>query len=113
MAGVYFDLLGPAERFARTAYRRAEGPYGCVLIMKAEDLLVERVLVSVYPQTYEPARACARELAGAALGGAIAMNWDEVLRIANLPEYRNVNECKALIREVADELRIKSPCDPA
>jgi hypothetical protein len=81
--------------------------------MKAEDLFVERVLVSVYPQPYEPARACARELASAALGGAIAMNWDEVLRIANLPEYRNLDECKTLIREVADELRIKSPCNPA
>jgi hypothetical protein len=113
VAGMYFDLLGPAESFARTPFRRVEGPYGGVLVMKAEDLLVERVLVSIYPQPNETARICARELAGAALGGAIAMNWDEVLRIANLPEYRNVDECKTLIREVADELRIKSPYHPA
>ena len=30
---------------------------------------------------------------------------------ANLPEYRNVNECKTLVNEVANELKIKSPSD--
>jgi hypothetical protein len=113
VAGMYFDLLGPVESFARTSFRRLEGPFGEVLVMKPEDLLVERVLVSVYPQPHEPARCCARELAGAALGGAVAMDWDEVLRVASLPEYRNVDECKALVREVADELKIRSPYDPA
>jgi hypothetical protein len=39
------------------------------------------------------------------------MDWSEVLRVANLPEYRNVSECKALVREVANELKIKSPID--
>jgi hypothetical protein len=39
----------------------------------------------------------------------VAMDWKEVLRIANLPEYRNVAMCKALVREVANELKIKSP----
>ncbi|MGO8765584.1 MAG: hypothetical protein ACLQSR_10700, partial [Limisphaerales bacterium] len=29
--------------------------------------------------------------------------------IANLPEYRNLSECEKLIKEVADELKIKSP----
>ena len=37
------------------------------------------------------------------------VDWNEVLRVANRPEYRNVKECKALVREVADELKIKSP----
>src|SRR5438270_10321666 len=41
VAGMYLDLLGPAESFARTPYRRLEGPYGRVAVMKAEDLLVE------------------------------------------------------------------------
>ena len=112
VAGMYLDLLGPVESFARTPYRRVEGPYGSLLVMKPEDLFVERVLVSVYPQRHPPARACARELAVVALGGAVDMNWDEVLRVANLPEYRNVAECKALVREVADELKLKNPFDP-
>jgi len=36
-------------------------------------------------------------------------NWDEVRRLANLPEYRNLAECVKLVKEVADELKIKSP----
>ena len=54
VAGMYLDLLGPAESFARTPYRRIDAPYGSVLVMKPEDLLVERVLVSVYPQPHPP-----------------------------------------------------------
>jgi hypothetical protein len=112
VAGMFVDVLGPAESFARTPYRRVQGPYGDVLVIQPEDLLVERVLVSVYPGDNQAARECARELAVVALAGAINMDWSEVLRIANLPEYRNVNECKALVREVANELKIKCPFDP-
>jgi hypothetical protein len=111
VAGMYVDVLGPAESFARTPYRRVQGPFGEVQVMKAEDLLVERVLISVYPGENSTARKCARELAVVALAGAVNMNWSEVLRVANLPEYRNVNECKALVNEVAHELKIKSPFD--
>ena len=111
VAGMFVDVLGAAESFACTPYRRVQGPYGEVRLMKPEDLLVERVLVSVYPDENSAAHECARELAVVALTGAVSMNWGEVLRIANLPEYRNVNECKTLVREVANELKIKSPFD--
>ncbi len=57
------------------------------------------------------ARGCARALAVVALGGGLQMNWHEVLRVAGLPEYRIVEQCKALVREVADELNVKTPCD--
>ena len=109
VAGMYFDLLGPAESFARTPYRRVEGPYGSVLVMKPEDLLVERVLVSVYPQENSAARECAKKFLAVILGGGIAVNWDEVRRVANLPEYRNLLECEALVKQVANELKIKDP----
>jgi hypothetical protein len=109
VAGMYIDLLGPAESFARTPYRRVIGPYGEVAVMKPEDLLVERVLVSVYPQPHPPARECARTLIGVALRGQIAMDWAEVQRVAQRPEYRNLLECKSLVNEVADELKIRSP----
>jgi hypothetical protein len=112
VAGMYFDLLGPAESFARTPYRRVEGPYGSVLVMKPEDLLVERVLVSVYPEENPTARECARTLAGVALRRQVEMDWQEVQRVAQRPEYRNVEECEALVSEVANELKIKSPFDP-
>jgi len=109
VAGMYFDLLGPAESFARTPYRRIEAPYGPVLVMKPEDLLVEWVLVSVYPEKHPPARECAKKFAAVILGGGIAIDWNEVRRIANLPEYRNLPECETLAQEVADELKLKNP----
>jgi hypothetical protein len=112
VAGMYFDLLGPAESFARTPYRRVEAPYGSVLVMKPEDLLVERVLVSVYPEKNPTARECARTLAGVALRGQMEMDWEEVQRVARRPEYRNIDDCEALVSEVANELKIKSPFDP-
>ena len=112
VAGMYLDLLGPVESFARTPFRRVEAPYGSVLVMKPEDLFVERVLVSIYPQPHAPARDCARTLAGVALQGQIGMNWAEVRRVAQLPEYRNLNECEALVNEVANELKLRSPFHP-
>ena len=85
---------------------------GSVSVMKAEDLLVERVLVSVYPQPDAHARKCARTLAGVALRGQIGMNWAEIRRVAQLPEYRNLNECETLVNEVANELKLESPFHP-
>ena len=59
------------------------------------------------PGVNQAARACARELAIVGLDGAVGMDWDEVLRVAKLPEYRNVNECKALVNEATNELKIE------
>ncbi len=112
IAGMYLDLLGPVESFARTPYRRVEAPYGSFLLMKPEDLLVERVLVSFYSGENKTARDCAKTLAAVALHKEIEMDWDEVRRLANLPEYRNLPECVKLVKEVADELKIKSPLHP-
>jgi hypothetical protein len=112
VAGMYLDLLGPVESFARTPYRRVEAPYGSFLLMKPEDLLVERVLISVYPGENQAARDCAKKFIAVILGGVIEVNWDEVRRLAKLPEYRNLLECVKLVKEVADELKIKSPLHP-
>src|ERR1035437_151285 len=109
VAGMYLDLLGPVESFARTPYRRVEAPYGSFLLMKPEDLLVERVLVSVYPGENQAARDCAKKFIAVILGGVIAVDWNEVRRLANLPEYRNLPECAKLVQAVADELKIKNP----
>ena len=112
VAGMYVDVLGPVESFARTSFRRIEAPYGSILLMKPEDLLVERVLVSFYPGENQTARDCAKKFIAVILGGDIAVNWSEVQRVANLPEYRNLPECEKLVKEVADELKIKSPLHP-
>jgi hypothetical protein len=112
VAGMYLDLLGPAESFARTPYRRVEGPYGSFLVLQPEDLLVERVLMSYYLGENQTARDCAKKFIAVILGGDLAVNWDEVRRLANLPEYRSFLECQKLVKEVADELKIKSPLHP-
>ena len=112
VAGMYVDVLGPVESFARTSFRRIEAPYGSILLMKPEDLLVERVLMSYYTGENQTARNCAKILASVALRQEIEMNWDEVRRLANLPEYRNLPECVKLVKEVANELKIKSPLHP-
>jgi len=112
IAGMYVDLLGLVESLARTPFRRVAGPYGEVLIMKPEDLLAERVLVSVYPGENMEARACAKKLISVILQGAVAADWQEVRRIANLPEYRIFPECVKLVIEVARELNVENPLHP-
>jgi hypothetical protein len=112
VAGMYLDLLGPVESFARTPYRRVEAPYGSILVMKPEDLLVERVLMTFYLGESQTARDCAKKLAAMILDGVIPVDWNEVRRLANLPEYRNLPQCIKLVEEVADELKIKSPLHP-
>jgi hypothetical protein len=109
VAGMYLDLLGPAESFAHTPFRRIEAPYGSFLVMKPEDLLVERVLMTFYLGESQTARDCAKKFISVILTGGVAVNWNEVRRLANLPEYRNLQECEKLVKEVADELKIKSP----
>ena len=76
VAGMYLDLLGPAESFSHTPFRRIGAPYGSFLVMKPEDLLVERVLMTFYLGESETARNCARILISVALRNEIAMNWD-------------------------------------
>jgi len=102
VAGMYLDLLGPAESFARTPFRRIEAPYGSFLVMKPEDLLVERVLMTFYPGESQTARDCAKKFISVILTGGVAVNWNEVHRLANLPEYRNLPQCVKLVQEVAD-----------
>jgi hypothetical protein len=111
VAGAFVDLLGPLESLARTPLRKLQGPYGTIQIVQPEELLVERVLVAGYPQPHPPARQCAKMLAAVSLKGQLEMDWQEVRRLAGRPEYRILGECKALVREAANELKIKSPLD--
>ena len=46
-----------------------------------------------------------------ALGGAVELDWKAVSHLAGWVEYRILPEWKALVREVANELKIKSPLD--
>ena len=111
VAGMFVDLLGPVETDLETGFRRLEAPYGAVVLISPEELLAERVLVSVYPQPNRQARACARILASVALKGQLNLDWGEVKRLAKLPQYGIFPECRELVGKVAGELKVQSPFD--
>ena len=109
VAGAYVDILGAVETLAHTPFNEIEAPYGPVRVLSPEDLLVERVLISVYPQAYEPAEHCARKLIAVALSGQLEMDWKEARRLAARPEYRILPALEKLVGDVAHELGKPSP----
>jgi hypothetical protein len=111
VAGLFVDVLGSFENLARTPLRKIATPFGDVSLAPPEELLVERVLISAYPQSYPPARDCARKLAAAALQSEIELDWSEVRRLAEERAYGNWNDVLALIDEEAEALKIRSPYD--
>lgn len=111
VAGLFVVSLGVVEKEARTPVRQIQAPSGIVNLIDPEELLVERVLVSVYPAPNETARACARELLMVALAGALQMDWSEVRRLAESRDYSVFDELQCLAREVACELKVSSPYD--
>ena len=113
VAGQYVDILGEVETLARTPFGELTAPYGPVRVVSAEDLLAERVLISVYPQRHEPADACARKLIAVALSGQIELDWAEARRVADRPEYRILPVLKEMVREVANELGKPDPNESA
>ncbi|MDZ4788774.1 MAG: hypothetical protein SH807_07535 [Blastochloris sp.] len=80
----FVDLLGKIESCATTPFRKIGG----VQIAKPEDLLAERLLMTVYPEVNLEAQACAEKLMLQALSGQLPIDWAEAERVANLPEYR-------------------------
>lgn len=111
VAGLYVDVLGSFENLARTQVRRIAAPSGLVGLSPLEELIVERILISVYPGDYPPAKECAKKLLAAALQGEVETDWTEVRRLALSPAYQNWLQVKALIDEQAKALQIGSPCD--
>ncbi|MCU0772352.1 MAG: hypothetical protein MUE94_11385 [Verrucomicrobia bacterium] len=102
-------MLANFENLARTPVRRIEGPCGQVRIAPVEELIVERALISIYPQDYPPARECAKKLLAAALLGEIETEWAEVKRLAQHNAYENWNDVKELVHEQAQALQVRSP----
>jgi hypothetical protein len=112
VAGMFVDILGEVEKSGRTSLRTLNAPYGEVVLIDAEELLVERILISTYPSPNAEAAACARQFIALSLEGKIGMDWAEVRRLADTPEFDNLASCQLLVKEVADELNLQSPLDP-
>jgi hypothetical protein len=113
VAGIFVDILGALESEARTQVRRLQTELGPVAIAAAEDLIVERVLVAKYPADYPPAWECARKLVDAGLKCEVEIDWNETLRIAKLPAYKNEADVRQLIESEAKALALRSPYDSA
>jgi hypothetical protein len=111
VAGSYVDVLGEFENLARTPIRTLTAPYGMVCISPIEELLVERVLVSRYPQAFPPALECARKILAAALRDEVEVDWREVKRLAGTSAYSNWQDVKVLVDEQAEALKVRSPYD--
>lgn len=109
VAGQFVDVLSEVETLSQTPFAELEAPYGTVRLISPEDLLVERVLISVYPQPYEPAAGCARKLVAVALSGQVELDWQEARRLAERPEYRILPALQQLVAAVADELGKPNP----
>jgi hypothetical protein len=112
VAGQYVDILGEVETLARTPFDELETPYGPVRLVSPEDLLVERVLISVYPQRDESAESCARKLIAVGLSGQVEVDWQEVRHLAERPEYRILPALEKIVAEVAHELGKPNPYHP-
>jgi hypothetical protein len=112
VAGQYVDILGEVETLARTPFNQLQTPYGSLQLVSPEDVLVERVLVSVYPQEDPTADACARKLIAVCLAGQVALDWPETRRLADAPQYRILPQLEILVAEVANELGRPNPYHP-
>lgn len=104
VAGLYVDLLGFLENESVSPCRRIETPFGVVSVLPPEMALVERVLLAFYPQPDAEAREVACKLIAACESGETPVDWDEVSRLAALPDFNVANELTGLRKEVQREL---------
>ena len=104
VCGLFVDLLGCLENEARTMLREIQTPYGVVSLIPFEQALVERAFVAVYPCRNDADYAVAKKMVARAMANPATCDWDEVLRIADLPAYKIQDEVKALKAEVEHAL---------
>lgn len=109
VAGGFVDILGEVESSGHAPFNELQGRYGLVRLIAPEELLVERVLVSVYPQRHDPAEACARKLIAVSLAGQVELDWQEAARLAARPEYGILPTLKELVAQVSHELGKPDP----
>jgi hypothetical protein len=104
VAGLYVDLLGFLENESRSPCRSLTTPFGSISLLPPETVLVERVLLAFYPQPDPNARDVARKLLAACLSGVTPLDWEEVNRLAALPDFNVTAELNVLRKEVQREL---------
>ena len=104
VAGLYVDLLGFLENESVSPCRSIETPFGTVSLLPPETAIVERVLLAFYPQPDADARDVACKLIAACMSGETPVDWNEVARLAALPDFKVTSELEELREEVRREL---------
>ena len=104
VCGLFVDMLGFLENEAKTRLREIQTPYGAVSLVPLELALVERAFAAVYPNRRDPEYEVAKKLAARALANPADCDWDEVLRIADLPAWKIKDAVEALKEEVENAL---------
>lgn len=95
VAGVLVDMLGRVETTARTPFQTL----GELRLIQIEDLIAERLLVATVPARDEARMEVARVLIALVAQGLIAADVDELLRVADSPDYRVGAELRAMLAE--------------
>lgn len=100
----WVDILGQVERMSNAPYQSVETAYGLVTLMPVEELLVDRVFTSAYPQANDEAKACAEKLMAVCIRGNVAVDWSEAARMAGAKEYDIGNEFEEFRKSVAKQI---------
>lgn len=96
VCGLFVDMLGIVEIETAKGFKSVETPYGVVKLIPPELALVERVL---YATDSDECVASARQMMASALTDD-DFDWQEAERIADLPDFKVLEELRSLREEM-------------
>lgn len=99
IAGVVVDLLGRLETSARGPLQRLAG----VSLIQIEDLIAERILIATVPRFDAERWQVAKVLLAAGWNNLVALDRDELSRVAQSNDYRVADELARMIQEIESE----------
>jgi len=100
--GLFVDLLGLLENEAKTPLRKIQTPSGEIALIPLELAVVERTLISVYPQFNPEASAVAKKIMTVCVKNPQSADWNEIRRLAALPAFDIADEIESLRKEVVN-----------
>ena len=100
ICGLYVDILGPLESETVKAERVLQTPYGEVRMIAPELALVERIL---YAEQDAECLPSAKQMMVAAIADD-AFDWVEAERLADLRDFKVLDQLQKLRREMTDVL---------
>ena len=100
ICGLYVDILGPLESETVKSERVLQTPYGEVRMIAPELALVERIL---YAEQDAECLPSAKQMMVAAIADD-AFDWAEAERLADLRDFKVLDQLQKLRREMMDVL---------